>query len=61
MYFKVCPYCGAYLDLGERCDCETKEKAASGGNDTESGTGKISINSISNQICFVKEKELNHG
>lgn len=20
-YFKVCPYCGAHLDHGERCDC----------------------------------------
>lgn len=20
-YYKICPYCGAYLDPGERCDC----------------------------------------
>lgn len=22
---KVCVYCGAYLDAGERCDCEEEE------------------------------------
>lgn len=21
MYYHVCEYCGAYLDLGESCDC----------------------------------------
>ena len=20
--YKTCPYCGAHLDAGERCDCE---------------------------------------
>lgn len=30
---------GAYLDPCERCDCQSTEKAASGGNDTESGKG----------------------
>ena len=27
-YYKICPYCHAYLDSGERCDCGEKEKAA---------------------------------
>lgn len=33
-YFNTCPNCGAHLDPGERCDCETRtdeereEKAA---------------------------------
>lgn len=22
MNYKICPHCGAALDLGERCDCE---------------------------------------
>lgn len=22
MYYKVCDYCGAWLDSGETCDCE---------------------------------------
>lgn len=26
-YYYICPYCGAFLDPGERCDCE-KQKAA---------------------------------
>lgn len=25
-YYRVCPYCGACLDPGERCDCLDKEK-----------------------------------
>lgn len=27
MYYKICEYCGAYLDPGEKCDC--KKAAAS--------------------------------
>lgn len=41
MYARRCPDCGSYLDPGERCDC--KEKAASGGANTGSGKGKISV------------------
>ena len=26
MICKVCPYCGAHLDFGERCDCEGAKK-----------------------------------
>ena len=38
MYGRRCACCGCYLDPGEICtDCRDKEKAASGGNDTESG------------------------
>ena len=44
--FRTCKYCGAALDPGEICDC-TKE-AASGDDDTESGTEKISTNNIHN-------------
>lgn len=22
MYYTICPYCGAHLDPGERCDCQ---------------------------------------
>lgn len=28
MYAYICPDCGAYLDPGEVCDCQEKEKAA---------------------------------
>lgn len=27
-YYRICPQCGAYLDPGELCDCQDKEKAA---------------------------------
>ena len=23
--YKVCPYCGAHLDPGERCDCKEQQ------------------------------------
>ena len=26
MKYKVCPYCGANLDYGERCDCHEEER-----------------------------------
>ena len=25
-YYNICPHCGAFLDPGERCDCETETK-----------------------------------
>lgn len=28
MYYKICPYCQAHLDPGERCDCWDQEKEA---------------------------------
>lgn len=42
MGHNTCPYCGANLDPGERCDCHETEKAAQGGNDTKDGKGIIS-------------------
>ena len=35
-YYKICTVCGAYLDCGERCDCQDKETAPSAAN-TEGG------------------------
>lgn len=26
-YYKICPVCGSHLDPGEKCDCESIEKA----------------------------------
>lgn len=36
-YYWTCPYCGANLDPGERCDCknETKEETNHDGNDNQ--------------------------
>lgn len=27
-YYRICPQCHAYLNFGERCDCQDKEEAA---------------------------------
>lgn len=35
-YFTTCPYCGANLDPGERCDCP---RASPGGYPSENRTG----------------------
>ena len=29
MGYKICPYCGAYLDPGEQCDCREEDIATS--------------------------------
>lgn len=34
MGYKVCPYCGAYLDPDEKCDC--REKIATSQQENES-------------------------
>lgn len=26
-YYYICPYCGAFLDPGEKCDCEKEREA----------------------------------
>ena len=26
-YYRTCPYCGAHLDPGERCDCPESQRA----------------------------------
>ena len=26
MKYRICPYCGAHLDYGERCDCQEAHK-----------------------------------
>lgn len=42
-YWHVCPYCGAYLDPGERCDCRQSEQpAARRSADNEEGEKKDS-------------------
>ena len=27
MYYTTCPYCGAHLDPGEKCDCREEKTA----------------------------------
>lgn len=29
-YYYTCPYCGANLDPGERCDCQDKQEEPAG-------------------------------
>lgn len=28
--YKICPYCGASLDIGEKCDCKSESSAQEG-------------------------------
>lgn len=30
-YFRICPYCGDYLDPGERCDCRSQQESQASG------------------------------
>lgn len=39
MRFWTCPYCGANLDPGERCDCKPRN-AAKGATNTQAAGGK---------------------
>ena len=52
-YCRVCPFCGAYLDPGERCDCRSRQEshapgsknknAAPGAANTEGGKMEIGL------------------
>lgn len=33
-YFNTCPYCGAHLDPGERCDCQDEQEELTSTNNT---------------------------
>lgn len=48
MRYKLCPYCGAHLDHGERCDCQDKREDASDAAETPSKNADGSIVSLSN-------------
>lgn len=36
-FYRICPQCHAYLDFGERCDCQDKEEAAPDAANIEGG------------------------
>ena len=49
-YYRICPYCGAHLDPGERCDCQGKEMAARDAADILGGRNRkepMETNSVS--------------
>lgn len=52
MYYRECQLCGAYLDPGERCDCEQERK-----NQTERIMRMVRENNESHQMELV----LNQG
>lgn len=47
-YARCCPFCGAYLDPCEICDCQTEEKETAAPRDatSESGTENISTTTL---------------
>ena len=46
--YKICPYCGASLDIGEKCDCEFETDAQKG--------AQMPLNNIK-PISIIKAKE----
>lgn len=57
-YYKICPYCGAALDPGEKCDCR-KEKAARPAGTETNGKANTSINIIAQG--FKKQAKISEG
>lgn len=39
--YKICPYCGATLDIGEICDCQSENEATERPTTGETGQGNI--------------------
>ena len=57
-YYKICPYCGAALDPGERCDCRKEKAARPAGTETNGTNGltKPTINIIAYDVKKASEK-----
>lgn len=57
-YYKICPYCGAALDPGERCDCKKEKAARPAGTETNGTNGltKPTINIIAYDVKKASEK-----
>ena len=56
MYYNVCPYCGANLDPGERCDCtETEKPPADAG--TSVGGSEKNIYAVIHFTASVRENQ----
>ena len=55
-YYRICPYCGAALDPGEKCDCGQKETARSAATETDGIKKKIDINIIAYADKKAREK-----
>lgn len=51
-FFRTCPRCGANLDPGEQCDCETVERSRE-----EFYSRHIRANPKTGQFTFLTEKE----
>lgn len=48
-YYKRCEYCGAYLDVGEKCDCGKKDiKKAP---DDEGTSPRESVGKTNDRMC----------
>ena len=55
-YYKICPYCGAALDPGEKCDCGQKETARSAPTETDGMKKEFDINIIAYADKKAREK-----
>lgn len=57
-YYRECPYCGAALDPGEKCDCGQKETARSAPTETDGTNGlpKPTVNIIAYADKKAREK-----
>ena len=57
-YYETCPYCGANLDPGEKCDCRQEESASAGRDDCPPHpTALKNIISILARVTFSNSEE----
>lgn len=55
-YYRICPYCGAALDPGEKCDCGQKETARSAATETDGMRKTFAIDIIAYADKKAREK-----
>lgn len=53
-FYRICPRCRAYLDFGERCDCQDKEEAAPDATNIQSGKVESELPNPHSTSDFIK-------
>lgn len=54
MYYKICDNCGAWLDVGEQCDCDGSPQPITGKDEKAGAAARRHIRKAANEEGFTR-------